>query len=447
MKVNVKFEMSYLKLLVSILVCYCILGTIAMSIKSFLSLDMVESLYWGREMEMGYYKHPPFYAWLANIWMLLFGYQKNLWAFNLLSMILKSIGAFYVFLLGKKILQDEQLAFWSAIINIGNIYFVSQIRYNANTLLIALWPVLIYYFYLVVFEKKQLHLITIAILGAILMLSKYYTALLLFSMLGYIIYEKKGREIFKMWGFYLISIPLFIALTIPHLLWIKQTNFLIFEYLKHQYEKANPLLFAPKTLITNILFNILLFIVLVTTKAKIPKKSFTKQIDEKAKFLFFTCLGPIVLTYIYIFIKTSAINVYWMSSCFEVLPILAFHFFKPQINQNIVKKIFTFYFAIIFIILFTAHFMENIMEYNKTNDFKSNVHEIMKNENIHCITGQHSKSLGVAFLATTENLPSVYLFIEDKRVFPSRDLQAGECEQKCLKINSNYQYQLLKNLC
>src|SRR5574343_238920 len=144
---NLKIETTYSKLLILILICYAILGTIAMSVKSFISLDMVESLYWGREMEWGYYKHPPFFAWLANWWMFCFGYQKNLWAFNLLSMLLKSVGTFYVFLLGKKILKDEKIAFCCALINLGNIYFISQIRYNANTLLMAFWPVLIYYFY------------------------------------------------------------------------------------------------------------------------------------------------------------------------------------------------------------------------------------------------------------------------------------------------------------
>src|SRR6478735_8782763 len=31
--------------------------------------DMLEAWSWGQHFELGYYKHPPFYSWIAGIWL------------------------------------------------------------------------------------------------------------------------------------------------------------------------------------------------------------------------------------------------------------------------------------------------------------------------------------------------------------------------------------------
>src|SRR5262245_4299829 len=34
--------------------------------------DMLEAWAWGQQFELGYYKHPPFYGWIAGLWLRIF---------------------------------------------------------------------------------------------------------------------------------------------------------------------------------------------------------------------------------------------------------------------------------------------------------------------------------------------------------------------------------------
>ena len=34
--------------------------------------DMTEAWSWGKEFQLGYYKHPPLYAWIAGLWFHVF---------------------------------------------------------------------------------------------------------------------------------------------------------------------------------------------------------------------------------------------------------------------------------------------------------------------------------------------------------------------------------------
>src|SRR5262249_8900619 len=57
---------------------------------SSLHQDMTEAYVWGREFQLGYFKHPPFWSWIAGLWFLVLP-QRD-WAFNLLSMVNANLG-------------------------------------------------------------------------------------------------------------------------------------------------------------------------------------------------------------------------------------------------------------------------------------------------------------------------------------------------------------------
>ena len=44
--------------------------------------DMLEAYLWGHEFQLGYFKHPPFWAWIAGAWFEVF--PRSNWAFYLL---------------------------------------------------------------------------------------------------------------------------------------------------------------------------------------------------------------------------------------------------------------------------------------------------------------------------------------------------------------------------
>jgi hypothetical protein len=52
--------------------------------------DVTEAYAWGREFRLGYNQHPPFWAWIAGIWFLIFPNQN--WSFHLLAVVNSALG-------------------------------------------------------------------------------------------------------------------------------------------------------------------------------------------------------------------------------------------------------------------------------------------------------------------------------------------------------------------
>ena len=54
--------------------------------------DMAEAYVWGREFQLGYEKHPPFWAWIAGLWFEVF--PRADWAFTLLAVFNAGLGLY-----------------------------------------------------------------------------------------------------------------------------------------------------------------------------------------------------------------------------------------------------------------------------------------------------------------------------------------------------------------
>src|SRR5690349_17009887 len=76
-------------LFVAFILVWTVYGAIT-GLSSAVHHDTAESYIWGREFQLGYYKHPPFWAWIAGAWFTFAPHQD--WAFRLLSIINAAIG-------------------------------------------------------------------------------------------------------------------------------------------------------------------------------------------------------------------------------------------------------------------------------------------------------------------------------------------------------------------
>src|SRR5215475_11561725 len=81
--------------LVLAFVLFCLLHTAIWTLYATLSnegalhRDMIEAYSWGREFQLGYYKHPPFWSWIAGAWFEVF--PRTNWAFYLLATLNSAI--------------------------------------------------------------------------------------------------------------------------------------------------------------------------------------------------------------------------------------------------------------------------------------------------------------------------------------------------------------------
>ena len=79
-----------------------------------LPLDTIEALAWGSNLEWGFNKHPPFSAFVVEIFYQVFGSQD--WAYYFLSQIFVIVAFFAVYKFSEEIFNNEKLALLSVLL-------------------------------------------------------------------------------------------------------------------------------------------------------------------------------------------------------------------------------------------------------------------------------------------------------------------------------------------
>src|SRR5208282_111537 len=100
--------------------------------------DMVEAYSWGREFQLGYYKHPPLWAWIAGAWFEVF--PRTNWAFYLLANLNSGIAVLGVWQLVGLFTEGKQRLNATLLILFIPFYTIQGHQYNANFIQVSLWP-------------------------------------------------------------------------------------------------------------------------------------------------------------------------------------------------------------------------------------------------------------------------------------------------------------------
>ncbi len=194
---------------------FTIHGTIV-SAGGIMHFDVLEAYAWGKEFQLGYNQHGPFWAWIAGAWFLLFPVTNA--SFMLLQAINAALG-----LLGAWLLTGLFAKGWtrhaSALMLVATpLYTFMAFRYNANTIFISLWPWTLFFFVRSLDGMKLRDAALFGAFAALCILSKYYAVILLMTCGLSLFFHPNGRK-------YLLS-PLpwlaaavFAALVLPHVLW------------------------------------------------------------------------------------------------------------------------------------------------------------------------------------------------------------------------------------
>jgi 4-amino-4-deoxy-L-arabinose transferase-like glycosyltransferase len=192
-----------------------------------LNHDMIESYVWGHEFQLGYYKHPPFWAWVAGLWFHVF--PTNGSSFAVLSAInagLGLLGCWY--LVGCFTSGNKRLAA-VALLLASPFYTLFAYKYNANTIFLSIWPWTAYFFLRSMQSRAPVDAVLLGILAGIAALSKYYAIVLLFSCLVASILHSQRRAYFRSASPYL-SVASCGAVIAPHVGWLIVNGFQPFHY-------------------------------------------------------------------------------------------------------------------------------------------------------------------------------------------------------------------------
>jgi hypothetical protein len=193
-----------------------------------LANDTLEAFAWGQHFEFGYSKHPPFWAWLAGGWFKIFPTAD--WAAYLLGSLNASIGLACSWCIGRRFLSDDRATGAMLCLMLSTSYVCLAQRFNANTMLLSLWPAATLVTLRAV-ERNRLRDGALAgLLAAACLLSKYHSAIFLLSLLVAVCFIAGTAKVLLSRAA-LASYAVASLALVPHLVWLKENDFLPLTYM------------------------------------------------------------------------------------------------------------------------------------------------------------------------------------------------------------------------
>ncbi len=291
-------------------------------LKNILSLDTVESVCWGAQMQLGYYKHPPLAAWIAYVASLLTFHSD--WILYFLNHACLAVGAWYVYLLAGCFFDKRRAAASALLLYFLHYYNPSPAVFCPNPIQVCLQPVMAYCFYMAIRDGRWKHWLLLGLFSGLAFLGKYSAGLLLMAMFIGMCFHKNARKRFfeaGPWG----AFAVFCIVVSPHIVWLVQHDFICLKYVDGSVGDTPPWFFLPLAIVTALypillqtgvmLFTKLDYLPLITKK-QLPcsrpagfcilqhyKRSFRFCPDREALYwsAFFTGLPALLLVLIPVF--------------------------------------------------------------------------------------------------------------------------------------------------
>ena len=199
--------------------------------------DMIENYAWGQTWEWGSFKHPPLFAWLVRLWFAVF--PTEVWAYFLLSYINATVGALGIVALAACWVppdgrRNNALLLALVFALCGLPYANLAAKFNADTVLLSLWPWTAYAFFRAARPGAATGWsVALGVLAAAAMLGKYFSGVLLLSL--FLI------SLARPWhGWYAdrrpwLALAVSLALLAPHLWWEWSLDFPFRQYLSGKF--------------------------------------------------------------------------------------------------------------------------------------------------------------------------------------------------------------------
>jgi 4-amino-4-deoxy-L-arabinose transferase-like glycosyltransferase len=193
--------------------------------------DMVENFAWGIGWQLGYYKHPPFFAWMSAMWFLVFPRTNTF--YYLLSMTSVAVAVWAMWRISTRFFnRDQQILLVASAFFLPPLTFLAQ-NYNATSAMLPLWA-LTFLFYLRLIERRSaFDAILLGLLAALAILAKYHSAVLLLAIGSHAVLDRGVRPILRTPLPWLAVLAGGLGLA-PHLVWMIGNDFVTVRYASEQ---------------------------------------------------------------------------------------------------------------------------------------------------------------------------------------------------------------------
>ena len=261
--------------------------------------DMTEAYAWGREFQLGYYKHPPFWAWLAGFWFLVL--PSKAWIFSMLSVLNANVGLLGAWLLLGRFAEGKRRAAAAFLLLLTPCYGFLALKYNANAIFLSLWPWMAYHFVRAIDDGRRVDAVLFGALSAAALLSKYYAVILLATCLLAACLHPQRKRYFASASPY-VSAGVAALLVAPHVWWLVASGFPPIHY---ALSRTGLTLFQSVGNAARYLLGCLAFhafvIFLILLGSPMPLRQRWRKLVEKSckprvRFLAVLAVGPTLLT-------------------------------------------------------------------------------------------------------------------------------------------------------
>ena len=179
--------------------------------------DMVEAYAWSQGWQWGYYKHPPLSAWIAGLWFSVVPASQL--GYSLLAALNAAVGLAGLAVLAREFLPRPWVLLVVAAASLAPGITSLAMRFNANAILISSWPWAMAFFVRLMQRGRPRDAVLCGLACALAMLGKYYSGVLLLSLLGTALCVPEWRR-------RLFTAPAALAVAVlagclaPHVVWL-----------------------------------------------------------------------------------------------------------------------------------------------------------------------------------------------------------------------------------
>lgn len=195
-------------------------------------MDVAEAFAWGQKFLLGYGKHPPLSGWVAGAWFMVFPVTD--WATYALAMVTLGCGLVICWLLALRVVDRRRAFLVVVMLALYPIFNFKGFKYNPDILQLVTLPLLMLA-YLDAFAKRSVKSgIWLGLAGALALMTKYWV-LTMIGAIGLAALLHPARLQFLRSPAPWVAITTLVVAMIPHLLWLKQVNFVALTYAGDTY--------------------------------------------------------------------------------------------------------------------------------------------------------------------------------------------------------------------
>ncbi len=190
--------------------------------QSVLGKDILETVMWGAQWQLGHLKHPPLSGWIGYLIAAATGYAP--FAMYLAAQVFLAFGAFYIYKLGREFLNETEAAAGTLLLYLLFYYNPSSMKFCSHFLEAAFMPAMVYYIVRGAKANRILDWLLAGFFTALAILGKYSGAIVLPACLIYILWDRERRKCFLKPGIWL-GMVFGVLLLLPHLVWLAKHDF------------------------------------------------------------------------------------------------------------------------------------------------------------------------------------------------------------------------------